>query len=132
MTETQYRQLLHNRRRRGPQPLFSAAVDGRLLRQAARNLRKRKTARAELERALPSDWLEACRVEMLCDDTLVLAVRRPAVARQMQRKITSLTKTLARSIPGLKRVRIVEGAAPENGPPARTAPKSAGGDGRPK
>ena len=106
MTEKQYQQLLQNRRGRQASPAFSGLTQGRLLRTAARSLRRRAAAEEALGSMLPGDLLEVTRVQALEQGTLTLSVSDQASWEQMRRCMPRLRKDLAAMVPSLRQLRI--------------------------
>ena len=106
MTNGQYERLLQNRRRRTLRPLFSGVAEGRLLRAAVRNLRRRAAAEQVLERVLPSELLEATSIEALDQGTLTVRVSGGVERARLSRSIGRLRKKLVGAVPGVRRVRV--------------------------
>ena len=106
MTDKQYYQLLQNRRGRQASLAFSGPAQGRLLRTAARSLRRRAAAEEALGSMLPGHLLEVTRVQALEQGTLTLSVSDRASWEQMRRRMPRLRKDLAAMVPGVRQVRI--------------------------
>lgn len=107
MTETQYRQVLANRRARGARPVLDGRRAQNVLRAAARRLRRRARARELLGALLGGDWLAAVQVESLEAGTLTLTVGDAAIWAGLRRRRRTLQRQMAAGLPGLRRVRFV-------------------------
>ena len=106
MTRRQYRQLLHNARRRPLTPLFGGATDSRVLRTAARRVRRRELVERALAGILRREWLDVTRVDAVERDTVVLVVSDRAVREQLRRQAPSLQRQLGQRIPGVRLLRV--------------------------
>ena len=115
MTEQQYRQLLENRRRRVAGPLFDAPVVERVLRAAARSMRRRERAEKALEAVLPPELLAPTRVDSVEGGTLSIVVSDPVISERLRRQVTGLQRQLARRVPGLRQVRVSQSGQPDAG-----------------
>jgi hypothetical protein len=113
MTGEQYRQLLQNRRRVQPRLAVDGHMDGRLLRKAAMDLRRRAAAERALERILPAEWADVTSVETLEGGTLAISVADAMVHEQIRRQCTRLAEDLARALPTVQRIHVLPAAGQE-------------------
>ena len=111
MTERQYRQVIKNRRLYTLEPLLGGHSAVRVLREADRDLRRRRVAERSLARELTPEQLARARVVSLRDDLLVLQVDDPVSAERLRRGSVRLVRALSRRMGGIRRLRVVTGAA---------------------
>lgn len=104
MTQRQYEQALANVRRYLPRSLFDARTGGRIVRSAARTLRRREQAENAWRRAASPSWRELVRVESVRGDTVLLLAANPRVALAVRAQIGRVQRAFTSHVPGVRRV----------------------------
>ncbi|MFO0837205.1 MAG: hypothetical protein U1D55_01670 [Phycisphaerae bacterium] len=106
MTERQYRQVLDNRRRRGPRPLFSTSAEHSLLRAAARGLRRQHAVQDAWERLASPEWIGRAYVGSVQDGIVEIDVLDAILCRRLRQLAPRLLRDLTPAAPGLRQVHI--------------------------
>lgn len=112
MQEHQYRWTLSNRWTYRPRaPFAQGRAAAGLLRNAARDLRRREQVEAALPSLLAAELLAHVRVRSVRDETVLLQIDSAAAAEEVRRQAPALERGLRRRVTGVARLRVASGAA---------------------
>ncbi len=106
MSEHELRQALQNRWRYRVTPLFESASVRGVLRQAARELKRREAAQEALERSAPADWAGKVEVARVDGDLAVLTTADAVVAERARRMTERILRILQSGAAQIRRVEI--------------------------
>lgn len=106
MSEHELRQALQNRWRYRVTPLFESASVRGVLRQAARELKRREAAQEALERSAPADWAGKVEVARVDADLAVLTTADAVVAERARRMTERILRILQSGAAQIRRVEI--------------------------
>ncbi len=112
MNSRQYSQMLANRRVRRPGAVGEGPALDAVLRRAAGQLKQRQQVLRSLERLVEAEYLAQVSVLSFDNGCLTLGTADAVVAERLRRRITTLEKQLAGSVPGLRRLQITRGGPP--------------------
>lgn len=106
MSEHELRQALENRWRYRVTPLFESASVRGVLRQAARELKRREAAQEVLDHSGPSEWVGRVTVARVDGDLAVLVTSDAVLAERARRMTERILRVLQSGAAQIRRVEI--------------------------
>jgi hypothetical protein len=107
MTERQWRQVLANSARRGPEGLFAAPRVARILTTGARAVQRTDDLAEAWARVADPEWLPLTRVVAVTGSDVTIAVADGTLRYQLAQAAGAWRRKLAALVDGVGRVRFV-------------------------